>query len=170
MRVAGADHPGRQAIDTRVKEVEPNVYPFQKVTTHNLLHNGLQFVRENDNMVAVPTHPTADVQQHLVHEGQHRRELVRDRFGGMEVPAIQAQEDIIGNGITQVELVRANDVAFRAEAEEFALDSIQVVARVNLLSKDRIQRVFQEHTRRLAVYRSILQAVRDPNVGHTRRT
>jgi hypothetical protein len=39
----------------------------------------------------------------------------------MKVPAIQAQEDVVGDGVAQVELVRADHVAFRAKAEELGL-------------------------------------------------
>ena len=48
---------------------------------------------------------------------------------------IQAQKLLIGNGISQIKLVRTNDVALRAQTEEFALYCVEIVLPVELLRR-----------------------------------
>ena len=55
------------------------------------------------------------------------------------MPAVQAQDDAVGNSVTQVELVRADDVALRAKSEELALNSVEVVLGIDLVGKDLVQ-------------------------------
>ena len=73
------------------------------------------------------------------------------------------------DGIAHVELVRADDVALRADAEQLALDGVEVVLRVDLLGEDRVQRLAQPLARGLAVDRDVLVAVGNPDVGDARR-
>ena len=58
----------------------------------------------------------------------------------MIVAGIEAQELLPRHGITEVKLVRADDVALRAEPEQFALDGVANVPGVERLGEDRVQR------------------------------
>ena len=59
----------------------------------------------------------------------------------------------------------ADDVAFRADPEEFALDGVAVISWVDWLGEDRIERIGKPLARSLAVDGTILRAVGNPNVG-----
>jgi hypothetical protein len=48
----------------------------------------------------------------------------------VEVAGIQAQGGLAAGGVAHIELVGADGVAFRADTEQFALDGINVVRRV----------------------------------------
>ena len=75
-------------------------------------------------MVAVPADAAADVQQNLIHEGHHGGDLVGDDLRRMEVAHVEAQELLVRDGVAQVELVRADDVALGADAEQLALHRV----------------------------------------------
>ena len=62
------------------------------------------------------------------------------RFGGMEMARIEAEQHLARDGVAQVELVRADGVALRANAEQLAFDGVEVVARVELFGQNLIQR------------------------------
>ena len=40
---------------------------------------------------------------------------------------VEAEQLLLRDGVAQIELVRADDVAFRADAEQLALDRVEVV-------------------------------------------
>ena len=61
--------------------------------------------------------------------------------------------------------MRADDVTFRADAEEFGLDGVEVDVRVDRLFEDGVERFGQAFARRLAVGGRVLVAVGDPDVG-----
>ena len=105
-------------------------------------------------MVAVPAHAPADVQQDLVEVHEHRRDLVRDDLGRMIMAGVEAEELLARDGIAEVKLVRADDVALRADAEELALDGVAVVPRVDRLGEDRVERLGEPLARPLAVDRA----------------
>ena len=72
---------------------------------------------------------------------QHGRDLVGDDLGRMVMAGVQAQQLAARDGIAEIELVRADDVALRADAEQLALDGVEVVARVERLGEDRVERI-----------------------------
>ncbi len=53
--------PGGHAIDAGVEKVQADPHAGQEIAAHQLLCDGLQFVRQRDNVVAVPAHAAADV-------------------------------------------------------------------------------------------------------------
>ena len=59
--------------------------------------------------------------------GEHRGDLVGDDLGRVEVAGVEAEQLLARDGVAEVELVRADDVALRAEAEQLALDRVEVV-------------------------------------------
>src|SRR6478609_4894424 len=83
--------------------------------------------------------------------------------------AIESQKYIFGRGITQVELMRTDHVALRAEAEELALDGVEIMLVVDFHSQYLIQRLFQQVARGSPVNGSILEPIRDPDVRYAGR-
>src|SRR5207244_8981892 len=100
--------------------------PSPRLAADQRLRDRFQLVRENHHMVAVPADSAADMQQDLIEVLEDRGELVRDDLGGMVVAGVEAEELAAREGVSQVELVRADDVALRADAEELALDGVAV--------------------------------------------
>ena len=88
-----------------------------------------QVVVEHDHVVAVPADAAADVQQDLRQEQQHRRDLVGDasRSGGSGRCRACSSFCRVQR-VAEVELVRADDVALAADAEQLAFDRVEVVA------------------------------------------
>ena len=142
------------------------MHPAEVVAPDQLLGDRLQLVGEDHHVVAVPADAAADVQQDLVQVHEHGRDLVRDDLGRMVVAGVEAQELLAREGIAEVELVRADDVALRADAEQLALDGVAVVLGVDRLGEDRVQRFGEPLARSFAVDGPVLGAVGDPDVGH----
>jgi len=65
--------------------------------------------------------------------------------------------------------VRADHVALRADAEQFALDGVEVAGRVQVFREDGVQRRRQPLAGPFAVDGQILHAVGNPDVGHAGR-
>ena len=65
--------------------------------------------------------------------------------------------------------MRADDVALRPEAEELALDRVEVEPRVERLGEDVVERPGQPLAGPLAIDGRVLGAVGDPDVGDARR-
>ena len=84
--------------------------------------------------------------------------------------AVQAEPDAFRDGVAQIELVRADYVALRAQAEQFAFERVEIVAAIDGHGKDLVERLGQQAARRLAIDRRVLQAVGNPDVGHTGRS
>ena len=109
------------------------------ITPDDFTGERTQLIGENHHVVAVPSHPPADVEQYLVEKRQHRRYLVGDDFGRMKMSRVQAEQRFLFESITQIELVRADNVAFRAYTEEFRLHRIEQVRFVHRLSENLIE-------------------------------
>ena len=65
--IARADHPCGDAIDRRIKEIEADVDTFHLTTGDTLLKDRGGRIVQGDDVVAIPTHTTAHVQQQLRH-------------------------------------------------------------------------------------------------------
>ena len=113
--------------------------------------------------------PPADVQQQPIDPQQHRGDLVGNHLGGVEVARIQTKNRPARRRVSQVELVRADDIALRAETEELAFDRVEIVLAVQRLAEDFVQRFDQSHSRFPPVRGQVLEAVRDPDIGHAGR-
>ena len=61
----------------------------------------------------------------------------------MEVAGVEAEHLLIPDRVTEVELVRADDIALAADPEELALDGIQVVVRVEFFREHLVERIRQ---------------------------
>lgn len=57
------------------------------------------------------------MQQNLRHEQQGRRDFIGDGFPRVIVTRIQRQQGVMRGRIAQIKLVRADGIAFHAEAE-----------------------------------------------------
>ena len=64
--------------------------------------------------------------------------------------------------------MRADHVGLRADAEEFRLHRVEVVAVVQRGGEDLVERLLQQLAGALAIHRHVLVAVGNPDVGHTR--
>src|SRR5262249_59500074 len=85
-----------------------------------------------------------------------------------EVSRVEAEDRLTLDRVPKVELVRADDVALRPEAEKLAFDRVAVQGRVDRLGEQLVERPGQPLSRGLAVDRHVLEPVRDPDVGHAR--
>ncbi len=59
--------------------------------------------------------------------------LSGDHFRRMEVAGVQAQRSLAAGGVPHVELVGADGIALGADAEQLALNGVDMVRRVQLL-------------------------------------
>ena len=94
-------------------------------------------------MVAVPTHAAADVEEQTRDEEEHGGNFVGEGFGGMEVAGVEADGLLPRDGVAEIKFVRAGDVAFRADAEEFALHGVDFVLGGEFFREDGVER-FEE--------------------------
>src|SRR6266403_183568 len=162
--VAGADHPGGDAVDARVEEVEPDRDPVEHAAADDLVRDGLGLVVQQHHMIAVPTHAAAELEENVIHEAQHGRQLVGHDFGRVEVSGVQAQHDLPAGRVRQVELVGADRVALGADPEELALHGVPVDLAGDRDRDHLVQRLDQAPSWAEAVVRLVLGAVRDPDV------
>jgi len=141
LHVARTDDPRGDAVDRGVEIVEADAHATDVPAPDDLLRDGLQFVGERDDVVAVPAHAAADVECNLRQIEEHGGDLVGDALGGMVVAGVERDEDLAADGIAQVELVRADHVGFRADAEQFAFDGVEIQLRIDLRGKHFVQRL-----------------------------
>ena len=52
---------------------------------------------------------------------------------------VETQQDLLARRVAEVKLVRADDVAFGADAEEFAFDGVEVDFRVELFGEHGVE-------------------------------
>ena len=83
----------------------------------------------------------------------------------MIVAGVERQQLLVGDRVAQVELVRADHVGFRADAEQFALDGVEIMGRIDRRGEQFVQRPFEYFPRPAAVDRHVLHAVGNPDVG-----
>jgi hypothetical protein len=167
--VPRADHPRSHAIDARVEVVETDVGAAEKAPAHELLADRLQVVVEDDDVIAVPSHAAAHVQENLGQIHEDRAQFVRNRFGRMVVSRVERIEDLAGQRVPEVELVRTDRVALVADAEQLSFDRVQVVRAVERILEDRVERLDEPFAGPDAIDRRVLHAVRNPEVRHARR-
>ena len=98
---AGADDPGRHAVDAGVEEVEADVHAAEVVAADQLLRDRLELVGEDHDVVAVPADAAADVQQDLVEVLEHGRDLVGDDLGRMVMAGVEAEELLARDGVAE---------------------------------------------------------------------
>ena len=85
---------------------------------------------------------------------------------GWKWPASRQSRICVGHRVAQVELVRADHVAFRADAKQLAFDRVEIVARGSIFSaKTASSDSRSKLARCVAVGGHVLEAVRDPDVG-----
>ena len=167
-RVARADGPSSNPVDAGVEEIQADVGAGEQFVPNEFGGDGLERVIQRDDVVAVPADATTDVEEDFRHIHQRGGKLVRDAFGRVEMPGVETEQHLIFDRVAHVELVRTDHVALAADAEEFALDRIQVVLRIELFRENSVQRIRQALTRREAIHRRILVAVWNPDVGDRR--
>ena len=125
-QVARPDGPRGDAVDARVKIIQSDVDALFKTIRHNLSRDGEQVVVQDDNMVAVPTNATADVQQNLRQILHHAGNFIRDAFGRVIMAGVEAEEFFARDRVAEVKFVRTDDVTFTADAEQLRLNGVEV--------------------------------------------
>ena len=140
------------------------MHAAEKAAADDLLGRRPQIVAEDHHVVAVPADAAAQVQQDFIEEQQHRRNLVGDRLGGVEMARVEAQQLPLGHRVAQIELVRADHVALRADPEQLALDGVAVVGRVDRRGEQFVQGAAENLPRPKAVDGHVLHAVGNPDV------
>ena len=166
---AGADDPGRDAVDAGIEEIEADVCAAKKSPTHKFLHDGTRGIIHQHHMVTVPADAATHMEQDLGNELQDRRDFIREVFRGVEMTGVQAIQELVFYGVAEVELVGADDIALRADAEEFALHGVEVELAVNRSCKNLVERGLKALAGRLAVIRHVLRAIGNPDIRDYRR-
>src|SRR5436309_1157386 len=82
----------------------------------------------------------------------------------MKVAGIETVELLPRDRITEIELVRAHDIAFTADAEEFRLDGVAVQLRINLLGEDLVERVCEPLPGCFAIGGKIFVPIGNPEI------
>src|SRR6266404_3475608 len=86
----------------------------------------------------------------------------------MVMAGIEREQFLARNRVAKVELVRPDDVAFRADAEKLWLHRIEVELWGNWFFENRIQRFCQPLPRPFAIRGRILVTIRNPHIGDAR--
>src|SRR5215211_3832457 len=84
----------------------------------------------------------------------------------MEVSTVECEKDFSAYCIGAIELHRADHVAFRANSKQLGLHRIKVVARIDLLSENGIERFKQQAAGCLAVGGCVLVSIGNPDVRY----
>ncbi len=119
------------------------MHAVKQVMANDFAGDGLGFIIQQHHVVAVPAHRAADVQQQVRDVEHGGGDLVGNHFRRMEVAGIEAQRRLTAGGVTHIELVGADGVAFGADAEQLALHGVDMVRRVELLADHLIKGVQQ---------------------------
>ena len=97
------------------------------------------------------------------------RNLIGDRFGGVIVSEIQAEGEVAAERVVGVKLLRADDVFFAAEPEEFTLYGVDAEFAINLgVGENRVVGVAEALAWRKAIGRDVFGAIGDPVVVDAR--
>src|SRR5262249_12811994 len=83
--------------------------------------------------------------------------------------SVEADELAARDGIAEIILVRAGGITFRSDAKELAFNCVEIVARIERLREDCVERLSEATARAGAVDGRVFVAVRDPDVGDARR-
>ena len=160
---ANARHPSAKTIDGCVEVIERNDYLIVCVVADDFLGEFFQLVVHHDYVVAIPTNGTGYVKLYLIIERKHRRNLVRNHFGGMIMPRIKQAADAARCRIVLVELVATDRVAFYTDTEHLAFycgdNPFLIVAFQNF-----VQRFLQAKTGAKTIRRDVLRSVGNPKV------
>ena len=88
---------------------------------------------------------------------------------GWKCPESRHKQLLAGDRIAQIKFMGADRIAFRANAEQFGFDRVQVNAWIDLFGEYLVQRIRQAFAGTAAVHGDVLVAIGDPEVGHRRR-
>ena len=110
--------PSRDAADRRIEIIQTDEHAVFIVIPDNLIHDALEFVIQRDDMIAVPTHAAADMQQNLLHKLEHGGDLRADDLGGVKMSGIQRIEHAAADGITKRIFMASDRVTLDAKTEE----------------------------------------------------
>ncbi len=168
MHVAHAQNPGSRPADRGIEEIEPDTGARQKIGKDQLLRHGQQIVVQQHDVIAVPPHRSADMQQHVIHRQGHRAQLVGHAFGRVEMPHVKAERRSATNGIAHVELVAADGHGLNPDTEQLRFHRIDDLGLWQIPGQHGIERGFEPAPRSHTVNRDVLRSVRHPDVVHRR--
>src|ERR1039457_242139 len=83
----------------------------------------------------------------------------------MKMPGVEAEEFLVLDRVAEIKFMHAHGVAFGANAEQFALDGVEIVLRIEWLSEDLIERRSEPFAWTAPVGGCVLHAVGNPDVG-----
>ncbi len=164
LRVARPDRPRGDPVDRSIEKVETDMNALHGSRMDAFFEDGTGLVVEGDNMVAIPTDSSADMEKKMGDIQKHGTDFVGDGLGRMKMPRIQTKADFPGGRIAHIELVRADGIAFHADPEEFGFHRIDVPLRGNLLGKNGVEGLHQTAARCVAVGGGILIAIWNPDI------
>src|SRR5688572_11861330 len=87
----------------------------------------------------------------------------------MKVPGIEAEQLPPRDCVSEIELVRADDVALGTDAEELCLHRVELPPRIEGFGEYGVERLREPLTRTFAIRRRIFETIRCPHVRHARR-
>src|SRR5574344_39020 len=117
-------------------------------------------------VVRVPTDRTAYVKHQLRNIKQQRSYHIAYILGLLIMAGIERVHDIVLSARACIEVMRAYRIAFHTDAKEFSFKTSLHIWKI--FAKYFIQRLFQNLTITITLYRLILHSVMNPNVHDTR--
>ena len=141
------------------------MYTVEGAGTYNLLEQVERRVVHDGNVVRIPTDRTAYVQHQFRHVQQHGRNLVGNALCRVEVASVEGYHLVVLCCVCSIEVVRANRITFKTDAEHLALYAVFHV--VVLRGEYLVERSLQQ----LAVFQladsHVLASVVHPQVHYT---
>ncbi len=87
----------------------------------------------------------------------------------MEMTGVETVELLVFRRIAEIKFVRADDIRFRADAEQLRLDRVEMEFGVERFLEDGVEGDFQTLARTFTIDLNFLGAVGNPDVGHRGR-
>src|SRR4026207_2406920 len=86
----------------------------------------------------------------------------------MEMSRIECKQNFTTQRIRAIKLHRTDNIGLRAKTKKLRFHRVEVVARVNSLSEDQVQRFKEQAPGCLAIRRAVLISIWNPDVRHSR--
>ncbi|MNE60766.1 hypothetical protein D3C80_1559360 [compost metagenome] len=140
------------------------MHAVEQIMANDFAGDGLCFVVQQHDVIAVPAHRTAHVKQQARYIQHRGGDFVGDNFGRVEVTGVEAQRGATAGGITEIEFVRADGVAFGTDTEQFAFNGIDMFREVKFFRNHFIQCTQQTLARCQTIHGDVFHAIRYPDI------
>ena len=144
------------------------MHPLGLARGHDLAGDRQEIVAERHDVVGIPAHAAAHMQKNLGQVEEHARDLVADRFGGMEVAGIEAEQLFARDAVAEIELGRPHRAALGADAKEFGLHGVKDMLGRQRRLEHLVERLGEPRAGGEPVGGCVLEAVGHPDVRHAR--